>query len=367
MEIQQAFSAACSNETWPIMRDVNATDSDSWDILHQNCHPEWPVSVCEFANICGLISTAIWFVVLFPQIVKNWKRKSVVGLSVLWATANFSASLINVFFVFRIGELPAYVKVSAIYMPTLQLLMLIQFWIYDTNQNQGRRWLYLLVCLAAWSLIIVLEVVVGIYQEMEWCAIVLWSIQTFPQVILNMQRQSTSGQSTLSVCISLVGKTTDFLSSYLLTRPLQFVIMAYFSSSMAYINGMQVVWYWRNRHTTNELPSPVYGGKNSRDDERGYADFTTDDETENVPSELEIPEDYSVDNNPPVTPSLKIERVLCAIPLRILFAIFISVTLLGYSVGLIWNTQSFIALIAPIGIVAVMLASYVHRKKVMGY
>ena len=56
---------------------------------------------------------------------------------------------------------------------------------------------------------------------------------------------STSGQATGSVCLSLVGKMTDFLSTYILVMPLQYVVMAYFSSSMAYVNGAQVVWYWK--------------------------------------------------------------------------------------------------------------------------
>ena len=55
-----------------------------------------------------------------------------------------------------------------------------------------------------------------------------------------MHLRKTSGQSTPSVVIGVIGKTTDFLSNYLLRLPPQYVIMTYFSSTLAYINGVQV-------------------------------------------------------------------------------------------------------------------------------
>ena len=55
-----------------------------------------------------------------------------------------------------------------------------------------------------------------------------------------MRLRTTSGQSTPSVVLDLMGKTTDFLSNYLLRLPPQYVIMTYFSSTLAYINGVQV-------------------------------------------------------------------------------------------------------------------------------
>jgi len=55
-----------------------------------------------------------------------------------------------------------------------------------------------------------------------------------------MRRRTTSGQATPSVVLGLIGKTMDVLSNYLLLLPPQYVVMTYFSSSLAYINGVQV-------------------------------------------------------------------------------------------------------------------------------
>ena len=104
-------------------------------ILYTDCRGGWPHGVCAFANVCGYISTTIWFIVLAPQIWKNWKRQSVEGLSILWATANFTASIVNCFFVFSI-TLPLYLKISAVYMPVLEFLILVQFWFYSKHHIQ---------------------------------------------------------------------------------------------------------------------------------------------------------------------------------------------------------------------------------------
>lgn len=60
------------------------------------------------------------------------------------------------------------------------------------------------------------------------------------QVVLNIKLRSTTGQATTSVFIALIGKTTDFLVTYGLKMPLPYVVMCYFSSSSAFINGFQV-------------------------------------------------------------------------------------------------------------------------------
>ena len=55
-----------------------------------------------------------------------------------------------------------------------------------------------------------------------------------------MRLRTTSGQATPSVVLGLMGETADFLSNYLLLLPSQYVVMTYFSSTLAYINGIQV-------------------------------------------------------------------------------------------------------------------------------
>ena len=149
--------------------------------MDKNCWPEFPQWECYAANVAGLMSTALWFIVLFPQVLKNWYHKSVRGLSFLWAVANFTASLVNLFFAFSIS-LPLYVRVMAVYMPCLELTILCQFMLYS-QKPLSTRLLALLVCLLLWGAIIELELNLPQSRDkVQWIAIALWSIETFPQV-----------------------------------------------------------------------------------------------------------------------------------------------------------------------------------------
>ena len=151
------------------------------NLLYGNCRRTWPKAWCAFANICGDISCAIWFVVLVPQILKNWKRRSVEGLSILWATANFTASLANVFFAFSVA-LPVYIKILAVYMPILESSILLQFLLYSKHTMQMKL-SYGACCFLIWIAVISLDLsVADAAEKVQWLAIVLWCIESFPQV-----------------------------------------------------------------------------------------------------------------------------------------------------------------------------------------
>ncbi|XP_060076425.1 uncharacterized protein LOC132556050 [Ylistrum balloti] len=224
--------------------------------LERNCRPEWGLWTCVSANVCGLTSTTLWFLVLLPQVYKNFRRKSVVGLSILWATANFTASLVNIFFVYLFASLPIYSSINAVYMPILEFTILVQFWLYNTEFSAKSKYCYAAGCAIMWGTIITVQLTARKFAEMQWVAITLWCVETLPQIVLNLKLRSTSGQSTRSAVIATIGKMTDFLATYGLVIPLQYVVMTYFSSSVAYINGIQIAWYYRRGHSggTSELP-----------------------------------------------------------------------------------------------------------------
>ena len=151
------------------------------NVLYHNCRKSMPKAGCGFANVCGYISCTIWFVVLVPQIWKNWKLRSVEGLSILWATANFTASLVNFFFAFSI-ELPVYIKISAVYMPVLEFIILLQFCFF-WKHSVLKKVFNGAVCFLIWAAVISMELfVTDARDKVQWLAIVLWSIESFPQV-----------------------------------------------------------------------------------------------------------------------------------------------------------------------------------------
>lgn len=215
--------------------------------LHENCDSNLPEGLCVLANVCGYISNAIWFLVLLPQLLKNFRRRSTVGLSFVWATCNFTASLINLFFILQI-QVPLFTRISGWYMPILEAGMLLQFLVYS-EISLNRKALLTIGSLSVYSALIALETVkvfgegADTSSKMVWISIVLWSVETYFQVVLNMRRRSVEGQSYISLVLSFVGKTTDVIMQFSLLMPKQYVYMTYFSSTLAYFNFIQLIIY----------------------------------------------------------------------------------------------------------------------------
>ncbi|KAH3758081.1 cystinosin-like [Pelomyxa schiedti] len=212
----------------------------SWTVT--NCLSTLPEAFCYVGNVAGYCSTVIWLLVLLPQLYKNWKRKSTAGLSPWWATANFTASLCNIFFVFR-NDLPLYSKISAVYFVVIEACLLLQFLWYWKARVSLRAALACGGAIASFSVLLVEGLVPSVTNPFQWISTVLWATELFPQLYLNFLLESTDGQSAVSITITLIGKTTDFISGYFLDMPPQVLVMTFFSSSTAFTNVIQAIYY----------------------------------------------------------------------------------------------------------------------------
>lgn len=224
--------------------------SDESSAIFVRCDCDIPKFFCGLANVSGYCSTVIWFLVLVPQVFRNFRHSTVEGVSPAWAIANFTASLNNAFFIFILGNMPWYTYGSAVYMPLLEGALLLQF-MYYTKKTKLKFFVSGL-CVVAWIVIVILQLAFDISQQLEWVSIALWSAETIPQVFMNMNRRSTYGLSKLSIAITAWGKITDFVENYLLLMPQQYVVMAFFSSSTAQFGTVQVLWYWNQRPSKKE-------------------------------------------------------------------------------------------------------------------
>ncbi|KAI6185158.1 hypothetical protein M3Y99_01954200 [Aphelenchoides fujianensis] len=212
--------------------------------VYQNCNCALPLLLCAIVNSGGYCLTVLWFIVLLPQIVRNFRKFTVEGQSVAYAIANFTAALNNAFFVFKSGTMPWFVYFATAYMP-LQALLLVQFVLFTPRSTT--KFAVIALCVLGWTAIVVPQLVWDVYEEMEWLSILLWSGEYFPQIFLNMRRQSTHGLSNPSIAITSLGKTIDFIQNYVLIMPIHYVLMGFFSSTVAQIGAFQVLWYWNQR------------------------------------------------------------------------------------------------------------------------
>ena len=208
------------------------------------CPTSTPAWACAIGASAGYASTALWFLVLVPQLYHNYLRKSTRGLSIWWALANFTASLVNVFFVFRL-QLPLYTKIMAVYMPILECAVLGQFWWYRSGTPSV--WVGG-TAISVWFVLVFVQSAFPAWtNDMQWIATVLWCIETFPQLWLNATLSESTGQAIGTVAITVLGKTTDMLAAFLVAMPLQVRVLCFFSTATAYANAIQVIWYsWQS-------------------------------------------------------------------------------------------------------------------------
>lgn len=221
-----------------------------WDEIniHGSCVDKWSSWICEVGNLSGLFSSFFWSICIIPQIWFNYERGGTKGLSLRWACANVIAALVNLNFVLRISA-PLYISISAVYMPILEMFILYQFSALSDIPNI-RMTARLVFVTLFFSIVftVIFWNVFGLYADaLEWMAVCLWSIETLPQIWLNARNHSTEGQSTHTITISFLGKTTDFLSMSCLNLPVQFRVMTFFSTAAAYVNISQFLYYRGNR------------------------------------------------------------------------------------------------------------------------
>jgi uncharacterized protein with PQ loop repeat len=282
--------------------------------IYQSCDCHLPLAFCALANVSGYALNVLWLFVLVPQVWRNFRHSSVQGVSPAWAILNFTATLNNTFFVFKVGNLPWYMYIYT-YMPVIQAVMLLQFVIYTPRSVP--KWVVAGLCCVAWAAIIIAQCFFHIYRELEWLSVALWSAEAYFQVLLNMRRRSTYGLSNSSIALTAIAKSTDFMQYYLLIMPIEYVIMGFFSSTAYQIGTLQVIYYW------NKLP---------------------------VGEESDIKEEDT-----------SISRGCHAF--RIVGMVFFVAELIVFAVSLLVRTRMMWLLCAPIGVYLSLLAYYLYLRK----
>ena len=104
---------------------------------------------------------------------------------------------------------------------------------------------------------------------LEWVAITLWSIESLPQIYLNFFNKSTRGLSNLGQILACVGKTTDVINNYTLLIPTQYRVLAFLSTSSAYLGNLQVLHYISINQVTKKFDDKDYSKLENQIEESG--------------------------------------------------------------------------------------------------
>lgn len=222
--------------------------------LKTHCRADLPARICDLGNVFALFWQIIGFTAILPQIHMIWTSQSVDAVHVLWPTILVTASLANAFFVFSV-EKRAFFKVAAVYYPIIYLVFLIEFWLL-TKKDSQKKLLYAAICIIIWASLLTIELTVPFSdgaKKLNWISVVFYSLKIIPQLMKNIQLRTTVGQSSISVLLYCIESSFAFMSVYLLERQLKYRVMHYMSTSLYYINGIQVIWYPKPTHKIQKI------------------------------------------------------------------------------------------------------------------
>jgi cystinosin len=195
-------------------------------------------ALCYLSITLGWIYFFAWSLSFYGQIIENYKRQSVSGLSFDFEVYNFLG--FTAYSVYTIwgyvdhnigtGEVSIQDVVFATHAWLLTVLTIIQIFIYfdrdDPNQKVSQTCITITICLIWGALqILLIEQILGLYDPhvtkdkslifnsvvyLGWCKVFISFIKYIPQVYYNWRRKSTEGWSIANILLDFTGGTFSF-------------------------------------------------------------------------------------------------------------------------------------------------------------
>jgi cystinosin len=188
--------------------------------------------------ILGWIYFFAWSFSFYGQVIENYRRKSVRGLSFDFEVYNligftgYSVYTIWGYIDTNMGTGKVEIQdvIFSVHAWVLTIVTIIQIFIYydkdDTDQKVSSTCVTITICLV-WGVlqIILIERILGLYDPhvsvgktiifnsviyMGWCKVFISLIKYIPQVIFNYKRQSTVGWNIHNILLDFTGGTFSF-------------------------------------------------------------------------------------------------------------------------------------------------------------
>ncbi|XP_070338676.1 cystinosin isoform X5 [Equus asinus] len=213
-----------SNQTGPRIRFL---------VIHSNV-----VSIVD--QVIGWIYFVAWSISFYPQVITNWRRKSVVGLSFDFVSLNLTGFV--AYSVFNIGLLwVPYFKEQfflkypngvnpvdandvffSLHAVTLTLVVLVQCCLYERG-NQRVSWPAIGFLVLSWlfALITMILAAVGATTWLQflfcfsYIKLAVTLVKYFPQAYMNFHYKSTEGWSIGNVLLDFTGGSFSLLQMFL--------------------------------------------------------------------------------------------------------------------------------------------------------
>eukprot|EP00164_Ancoracysta_twista_P002410 GFYU01003192.1.p1 GENE.GFYU01003192.1~~GFYU01003192.1.p1 ORF type:complete len:284 (-),score=42.91 GFYU01003192.1:21-845(-) len=183
--------------------------------------------VGTWSVIVGWTYFTAWALSSYPQIILNYRRKSVVGLSFDFMSFSFTGNLCYAVFnvVLFCKDCPEKMNdvISSIHAVFLSSTLVIQCMMYEKGGQTVAPLTRLMVALL-WVSVFFNAFLYGLgyIRDWKWCIHYLGYIKDFcsfvkytPQAYLNYKRGSTQGFNILGICLDFTGGSFSFLQMVL--------------------------------------------------------------------------------------------------------------------------------------------------------
>jgi hypothetical protein len=210
----------------------------------KECLPELGYEICLAGNVLDFCATILWFIVLIPQLLYNFNRKSIDGLNIITAWIFYCISLLRTLWTFRI-ESSYFDVASSIFVNFSLSILLLQF-AYYSKAKRIRKWLSFLAYLTGTTGLICIDIFLQpvAADVLDWAWAILCSALAFPQIIRNFKNDTADGQSYLCIYIACFATTCSFLSRVaLLNDSIQPVIADFFLATNLLLNLGQILFF----------------------------------------------------------------------------------------------------------------------------
>ncbi|XP_004684823.2 PREDICTED: cystinosin isoform X1 [Condylura cristata] len=191
-------------------------------------------------QVIGWIYFVAWSVSFYPQVIKNWRRKSVIGLSFDFVALNLTGFV--AYSVFNIGLLwVPYIQEQfllqhpngvnpvdsndvffSLHAVILTLVVLVQCFLYERgNQRVSRPAIAFLVLSWLFALIAMIVAAVGATTWLQflfcfsYIKLAVTLVKYFPQAYMNFHYKSTEGWSIGNVLLDFTGGSFSLLQMFL--------------------------------------------------------------------------------------------------------------------------------------------------------
>eukprot|EP01028_Stygiella_incarcerata_P006835 TRINITY_DN2781_c0_g1_i1.p1 TRINITY_DN2781_c0_g1~~TRINITY_DN2781_c0_g1_i1.p1 ORF type:complete len:323 (+),score=55.03 TRINITY_DN2781_c0_g1_i1:90-1058(+) len=209
--------------------------------LHSHCLSGLPEWGCVLGNIFRLLSILFALCTFVPQIVKNYKKASVKGLSFWWIfmhMCSVACLLVNSFHSNNI-----LMEILWIFVFFCVFIVIIEFFVYMDKSISTRYLILLGSFFTAFAIIWTQFFVPSTIYVFVIAGYAIQCVCLIPQLHMNMALTSTEGQSIATIWLLSAERLVYVLSVLLLKTSYWENVYACMSSSEVLWNLMQFLWY----------------------------------------------------------------------------------------------------------------------------